>query len=222
MQRYKIWEQFTTVVKYCSAVGLLFQTCKDTKFESNSQLSVPSWLNQSNCFRRAKIQNLRAIHNFIVILRLELDIVSDVQRYKIWEQFTTSPTGIRNTHILFQTCKDTKFESNSQPILFAIAAPANCFRRAKIQNLRAIHNAKNVGQAVFGIVSDVQRYKIWEQFTTFTYTVGYPNALFQTCKDTKFESNSQQNYWNISLVVIVSDVQRYKIWEQFTTNRFIL
>ena len=71
------------------------------------------------------------------------------------------------THIvLFQTCKDTKFESNSQQNTRVPSRELNCFRRAKIQNLRAIHNS-----------SEYAKYKV---------------ALFQTCKDTKFESNSQR------------------------------
>ena len=121
------------------------------------------------CFRRAKIQNLSAIHNPPGIKLKTSTIVSDVQRYKICQQFTTW-----------------------------IAA--------------WILEKK--------IVSDVQRYKICQQFTTralFEITIW---ILFQTCKDTKFESNSQHFVAPLVLYCIVSDVQRYKIWEQFTTAVF--
>ena len=296
VQRYKIWEQFTTsntlcrrtislfqtckdtkfesnsqhcrqwwhIRGYCfrrakiqnlraihnssftpSPFGVLFQTCKDTKFESNSQLVNRSIEHSHDCFRRAKIQNLRAIHNWKETEKERIFIVSDVQRYKIWEQFTTQPDISQVSPTLFQTCKDTKFESNSQQSLIYIYPCLNCFRRAKIQNLRAIHNSRNSLIAFVAIVSDVQRYKIWEQFTTgFLMIVGY-KQLFQTCKDTKFESNSQlsaaafyhivncfrrakiqnlraiHNPYEIEHIYpdIVSDVQRYKIWEQFTTIR---
>ena len=166
VQRYKIWEQFTTSSHITFLNLLLFQTCKDTKFESNSQPKPITIKTQANCFRRAKIQNLRAIHNYLGRTYTNCFIVSDVQRYKIWEQFTTNNTSQSLVSILFQTCKDTKFESNSQHRFKIVFAAADCFRRAKIQNLRAIHNTTQNWLKKNGIVSDVQRYKIWEQFTT--------------------------------------------------------
>ena len=117
----------------------LFQTCKDTKFVSNSQHPKTS--------------------NQLVL------IVSDVQRYKICQQFTTATKIDIIFESLFQTCKDTKFVSNSQPIDTFILANK--------------------------IVSDVQRYKICQQFTTNRCTDIVQRKLFQTCKDTKFVSNSQ-------------------------------
>ena len=69
---------------------VLFQTCKDTKFESNSQLVIAAHSFANACIRRAKIQNLSANHN------------------------VTLQDG--RTVKLFQTCKDTKFESNSQSL----------------------------------------------------------------------------------------------------------
>ena len=198
----------------------LFQTCKDTKFESNSQHTHTYTTPNGNCFRRAKIQNLRAIHNMPKSTLGEATIVSDVQRYKIWEQFTTASSILSVVWILFQTCKDTKFESNSQLELNTSWALRDCFRRAKIQNLRAIHNTWVDVTCKIYIVSDVQRYKIWEQFTTFFANKRLSIVLFQTCKDTKFESNSQLPSYFLSWHFIVSDVQRYKIWEQFTTFVF--
>ena len=146
----------------------LFQTCKDTKFESNSQHFISAQSATIYCFRRAKIQNLRAIHNLQSVADKTFQIVSDVQRYKIWEQFTTHAHIHHSEWKLFQTCKDTKFESNSQHAKIYTWRGYDCFRRAKIQNLRAIHNCFVYFVSCLDIVSDVQRYKIWEQFTTRT------------------------------------------------------
>ena len=145
---------------------VLFQTCKDTKFVSNSQRTQTQPKSFRHCFRRAKIQNLSAIHNLPTKYPSVEDIVSDVQRYKICQQFTTSFNNTFCTTILFQTCKDTKFVSNSQLIIKNLPHQKNCFRRAKIQNLSAIHNSFDYLDSKSFIVSDVQRYKICQQFTT--------------------------------------------------------
>ena len=93
-----------------------------------------------NCFRRAKIQNLSAIHNI-------------------------APTEDPTTQ-LFQICKDTKFVSNSQLDAAVTYNLFDCFRYAKIQNLSAIHNRRREHSGKQKIVSDMQRYKICQQFTT--------------------------------------------------------
>ena len=140
MQRYKICQQFTTVICPDNSVYILFQICKDTKFVSNSQLIRSIIFFTLHCFRYAKIQNLSAIHNLrqhtpfeILLFQICKDtkfvsnsqhnkrvdpyiyIVSDMQRYKICQQFTTLTAEFLNLNALFQICKDTKFVSNSQP-----------------------------------------------------------------------------------------------------------
>ena len=177
----------------------MFQTCKDTKFVSNSQLRHLSRNLRTDCFRRAKIQNLSAIHNLLRVHCSFSQIVSDVQRYKICQQFTTISDSQLKAIELFQTCKDTKFVSNSQHYRITVPPSVYCFRRAKIQNLSAIHNLGWYKCCNCPIVSDVQRYKICQQFTTRLSKFGRVFLLFQTCKDTKFVSNSQhinsvQNY----------------------------
>ncbi len=140
MQRYKICQQFTTnAVLHNNQFGL-FQICKDTKFVSNSQPSIVLTSTPKYCFRYAKIQNLSAIHNDVKRNRLAVRIVSDMQRYKICQQFTTSLYIHLNFSKLFQICKDTKFVSNSQPSAYVALYVFYCFRYAKIQNLSAIHN----------------------------------------------------------------------------------
>ena len=120
----------------------------------------------SYCFRYAKIQNLSAIHNqFCFQFYLTL-IVSDMQRYKICQQFTTYLSHKFCCVVLFQICKDTKFVSNSQLPTTDLVRFLYCFRYAKIQNLSAIHNCFFELCDLSFIVSDMQRYKICQQFTT--------------------------------------------------------
>ena len=85
-----------------------------TKSESNSQpISLPSEAS-AHCVQRTNIQNLKAIHNFLLT----------VQRY--------CKLCSKNEY--------TKSESNSQPISLPSEASAHCVQRTNIQNLKAIHN----------------------------------------------------------------------------------
>ena len=203
------------------------------------------WISSSiGCFRTTKIQNLRAIHNRTVVVPDVCNVVSGRQRYKIWEQFTTTDLDVISREELFQDDKDTKFESNSQHQFVYFFCFFGCFRTTKIQNLRAIHNQDLTIKGTSNVVSGRQRYKIWEQFTTGLPFWVQGKALFQDDKDTKFESNSQQRLLcliesrgcfrttkiqNLRAIHnrrsqqstwrhVVSGRQRYKIWEQFTTT----
>ncbi len=192
MQRYKICQQFTTCNSVAFACFVLFQICKDTKFVSNSQLFVRNRTGRFYCFRYAKIQNLSAIHNVF-----------------------GSCAPIKQ---LFQICKDTKFVSNSQQVRQPPFVFSYCFRYAKIQNLSAIHN-KSAGQVRRH--RNCFRYaKIQNLSAIHNYfrNMVSENLLFQICKDTKFVSNSQLHLSCRMEDLIVSDMQRYKICQQFTTG----
>ena len=115
---YKIWKQFTTAN---GCLLILLQLCSKneyTKSESNSQLSVPNEVSGDNCVQRTNIQNLKAIHNAILMLIISALIVFKERIYKIWKQFTTVSTG-------------------DIPVV-------DCVQRTNIQNLKAIHNQSDL------------------------------------------------------------------------------
>ena len=188
---------------------------KTTKFESNSQLTTDTMENVKRCYQSqnykiwkqfttelvtmngrdkllsiAKLQNLKAIHNEefpdvtyrkVVINRKTTKFESNSQQnhfniegryscyqsqnYKIWKQFTTA----------FPSCINSS-------MLLSIA---------KLQNLKAIHNAN----AIKGVLS----------------------LVVINRKTTKFESNSQQRRWWWAGERRCYQSQNYKIWKQFTT-----
>ena len=174
----------------------LFQDDKDTKFESNSQLSLWHSRSWEGCFRTTKIQNLRAIHNVIKFSMTIWMVVSGRQRYKIWEQFTT--------------CFAT------------LTYDDGCFRTTKIQNLRAIHNNSYANQMALAVVSGRQRYKIWEQFTTARKRRVKKSSCFRTTKIQNLRAIHNNIASTAARVAVVSGRQRYKIWEQFTTVKGML
>ena len=114
------------------------------------------------------------------------------QRYKIWKQFSTGvPSGTWRLSVLLLN-KDTKFESNSQPLPSSDVLANRCFYWTKIQNLKAILNCmRPCGNVLQGAFTE-QRYKIWKQFSTCTDLNRRRKKVLLLNKDTKFESNSQQ------------------------------
>ena len=60
-----------------------------TKSESNSQHFTLLAVISANCVQRTNIQNLKAIHNCLVVRGSTVFIVFKERIYKIWKQFTT-------------------------------------------------------------------------------------------------------------------------------------
>ena len=136
-----------------------------TKSESNSQPVLSSRLMINNCVQRTNIQNLKAIHNTSLLTTATWSIVFKERIYKIWKQFTTSPTWNFPFRLLCSKNEYTKSESNSQRLL---PVPGE---------LR--------------IVFKERIYKIWKQFTTIIRVDLAPDLLCSKNEYTKSESNSQ-------------------------------
>jgi len=163
-QNYKIWKQFTTPAGGVRGEVTVVINRKTTKFESNSQPILLFTSGNSSCYQSqnykiwkqfttkcyllwvhlmllsiAKLQNLKAIHNYrkgarsfnpVVINRKTTKFESNSQplhpsglfffccyqsqNYKIWKQFTTKSRYTTNGILLLSI--------------------------AKLQNLKAIHN----------------------------------------------------------------------------------
>ena len=212
-QNYKIWKQFTTACsRRCNSALLLSIT---------------------------KLQNLKAIHNYI--------------------------GGIDKNTLVVINHKTTKFESNSQHIIGYPSFSCCCYQSqnykiwkqfttkrgafiddnqllsiTKLQNLKVIHNPyasqksskvvvinhkttkfesnsqrTSVGWCLWLGCYQSQNYKIWKQFTTIDDSVGEEFAVVINHKTTKFESNSQHGARVLQGEVGCYQSQNYKIWKQF-------
>ena len=240
-QNYKIWKQFTTVVK--------IYDCK------TSLLSI------------TKLQNLKAIHNcngyiplflFVVVNHKTTKFESNSQLFFIFDKFSVSCCQSQNYKIWKQFTTQALTDSEAEQLLSI----------TKLQNLKAIHNGIGLPCGASWVVvnhkttkfeSNSQRtitlgsvpwsccqsqnYKIWKQFTTRpiivqpTYLLlsitklqnlkAIHNILttqFSACwvvvnhKTTKFESNSQQSQSKLGIKLSCCQSQNYKIWKQFTTT----
>ena len=264
-QNYKIWKQFTTGVEnVVGKVKLLSITKlqnlkaihnritrlllvlvvvinhKTTKFESNSQPKLYSFIFMARCYQSqnykiwkqfttfivslnynikllsiTKLQNLKAIHNNLFFKALIAGLLS-ITKLQNLKAIHNSILSIRHKARVVINHKTTKFESNSQLVLGVYPLPICCYQS--------------------------QNYKIWKQFTTCVpcYLIlfwllsitklqnlkaihNYWNSRAKRLsvvinhKTTKFESNSQLSIFSRFLAVGCYQSQNYKIWKQFTT-----
>ena len=173
----------------------------------------------TDCVQRTNIQNLKAIHNTLQMVKVRLQIVFKERIYKIWKQFTTMDIIWPIKERLCSKNEYTKSESNSQ--LYSDS------------------------QKFLQIVFKERIYKIWKQFTTLhCWRISWA-SLCSKNEYTKSESNSQPkgkfidagvdcvqrtNIQNLKAIhnkiaeavyaaVIVFKERIYKIWKQFTTYR---
>ena len=191
VQSYKFWKQFTTVTFVVVMCTPLYCECKVTNFESNSQLTPKEFRRLAGCIASAKLQILKAIHNFHIHRLIPWRVVLRVQSYKFWKQFTTESLNGCFRHALYCECKVTNFESNSQQLFAFCFMHSCCIASAKLQILKAIHNQFTWLITVTKVVLRVQSYKFWKQFTTLHDVENICYLLYCECKVTNFESNSQ-------------------------------
>ena len=86
------WKQFTTLLFTAVTLSWLFQTTKIQIFESNSQQSGTSKIEQHRCFRQQRYKFLKAIHNDDDKEVTLKSVVSDNKDTNFWKQFTTTTT----------------------------------------------------------------------------------------------------------------------------------
>ena len=140
-QRYKKWKQFTTCRATKTQCWVLWTIHKDTKNESNSQQELRRTMKVQGCELYTKIQKMKAIHNTHFAPFHTNAAVNYTQRYKKWKQFTTRGAITKKVYELWTIHKDTKNESNSQPMILEILPARCCELYTKIQKMKAIHNA---------------------------------------------------------------------------------
>ena len=175
-----------------AGVTELWTIHKDTKNESNSQQVMMFCPVLLSCELYTKIQKMKAIHNFSSTPTLGQTAVNYTQRYKKWKQFTTFWSRFKKGTTLWTIHKDTKNESNSQPVQNIVKLISCCELYTKIQKMKAIHNWWLRRYRCRRAVNYTQRYKKWKQFTTPMPKWGVPSLLWTIHKDTKNESNSQR------------------------------
>ena len=165
-QNYKIWKQFTTILILNSPLLVL--------------LSI------------AKLQNLKAIHNPLLL----------------------------STAIFFVVInrKTTKFESNSQPVWFDYGLYVCCYQSQNYKIWKQFTTKVAVVNQGYQLLSIAKLQNLKAIHNEYVYlSIHY--AVVINRKTTKFESNSQQNHSYKPMLWCCYQSQNYKIWKQFTTKR---
>ena len=239
---YKIWKQFTTTFISVFFGATLCSKNEYTKSESNSQRQTGVCWFFFNCVQRTNIQNLKAIHNWVYLMRCQVIIVFKERIYKIWKQFTT--LFLCKLYLLLLCSKNeyTKSESNSQlslPETFQwwivfkeriykiwkqfttnqTSKPIfnNCVQRTNIQNLKAIHNSAtgSIGNVT---LCSKNEYTKSESNSQLDYRCGHNsrNCVQRTNIQNLKAIHNRKGFQTLDIFIVFKE-RIYKIWKQFTT-----
>ncbi len=120
--------------------AILYAIYQRTQFESKSQLTKYFNVKRSVCMQSIKEHNLKANHNYPVLVLLIAYSVCNLSKNTIWKQITTCCLLLLTTPFLYAIYQRTQFESKSQLPCLSLHAVKFCMQSIKEHNLKANHN----------------------------------------------------------------------------------
>ena len=142
-----------------------------------------------------KDTNLKANHNRLAVILLEVDSVCDSAKILIWKQITTGALDWSDEQKCMWLCKDT--------------------------NLKANHNARRSEGTASGSVCDSAKILIWKQITTPATLFSFLFQCMWLCKDTNLKANHNRNPARPPPHRSVCDSAKILIWKQITTSSIL-
>ena len=165
MTKIQVRKQFTTVLPPFCRESWLFSIWRRYKFESNSQLTLLSFLQPLCCFQYDEDTSSKAIHNGSSISDILRPVVFNMTKIQVRKQFTTG---------------------------FSMFPPKySCFQYDEDTSSKAIHNrCVDIVEPWF-VVFNMTKIQVRKQFTTAFDAQPFERLLFSIWRRYKFESNSQ-------------------------------
>ena len=163
-QNYKIWKQFTTY--------------------------TPQFRQQKTLLSITKLQNLKAIHNYLY-------------------HYLTHHSVVINRKV-------TKFESNSQRIFTFHLSPKRCYQSQNYKIWKQFTTISITTWRIIQLLSIAKSQNLKAIHNVFSLFTSHQSVVINH-KTTKFESNSQQYSIACSMPSCCYQSQNYKNWKQFTT-----
>ena len=171
------------------------QSVKDTKFESNSQLSILCQISFRSCLQSVKDTKFESNSQLLCD-----DIETAVSCLQSVKDTKFESNSQLNCHIndpqgrCLQSVKDTKFESNSQLMELCPLMQLCCLQSVKDTKFES--NSQHQGKETIDLLRCLQSVKDTKFESNSQHMVNECTKrlrCLQSVKDTKFESNSQQN-----------------------------
>ena len=134
------WKQFTTLKNSLMKLTVLFCIPKILKNESNSQHTTNFFIVFYSCFVSQRYWKMKAIHNRILQLLINRNVVLYPKDTEKWKQFTTNEPKRDKYQELFCIPKILKNESNSQRNRLICVTHSSCFVSQRYWKMKAIHN----------------------------------------------------------------------------------
>ncbi len=146
------------------------------------------------CMQSIKEHNLKANHNFVLML-FNVDLsVCNLSKNTIWKQITTCFTSVFILPDLYAIYQRTQSESKSQLLKQSIGSGVVCMQSIKEHNLKANHNDHVLSLSASHSVCNLSKNTIWKQITTPRCKLLSQRSLYAIYQRTQSESKSQLGY----------------------------
>ena len=213
----RIFKQITTVcIRYSKDLALLLIPQR-YEFSSKSQRFFVKFLYISSCCWYHKGTNFQANHNQRIINPLIENVVADTTKVRIFKQITTQ----FGTYLFINSCcwyhKGTNFQANHNMLLLKASSCTVVADTTKVRIFKQITTVATAKSFTIKLLLIPQRY----EFSSKSQQVGgTPPPLLCCCwyhKGTNFQAN--HNYWShfLSILSVVADTTKVRIFKQITT-----
>ena len=198
--------------KQSKFVTLLYAIYQRTQSESKSQLFLVYERFHLFCMQSIKEHNLKANHNWSLLLLLMVTSVCNLSKNTIWKQITTPIPNAHCGTLLYAIYQRTQSESKSQLSLNVLGTTLVCMQSIKEHNLKANHNCSSFTMARQISVCNLSKNTIWKQITTRSSTVLRVAILYAIYQRTQSESKSQLHYrCLLSMVFCMQSIKEHNL-----------
>ena len=176
-------------------------------------------LNSISCCWYHKGTNFQANHNSNQWYSVNVKVVADTTKVRIFKQITTGALGNAASSMLLLIPQRYEFSSKSQLLSLTRITPLCCCWYHKGTNFQANHNFARWYVKRGWVVADTTKVRIFKQITTSSRLI----ANFGSCcwyhKGTNFQANHNFLPISISQLAVVADTTKVRIFKQITTER---
>ena len=172
----------------------------------------------NGCCWYHKGTNFQANHNIKHVTGVVRIVVADTTKVRIFKQITTTHDNKWSGYLLLLIPQRYEFSSKSQRAFGSSISTVSCCWYHKGTNFQANHNSLSDDVRNALVVADTTKVRIFKQITTSCISLFLRLLLLLIPQRYEFSSKSQQLSVIQSILKVVADTTKVRIFKQITTN----
>ena len=171
----------------------LLVVCDTAKVRVFKQITTYSFIGYivRGCLRYCKSTSFQANHNIGMMFCVNLTVVCDTAKVRVFKQITTLTRKIVMISKLFAILQKYEFSSKSQQRILKQIHITSCLRYCKSTSFQANHNQFLYGDVNPIVVCDTAKVRVFKQITTTQELGNSMFRLFAILQKYEFSSKSQ-------------------------------